>query len=106
VDKETAIVLTQSKSMPVGILITWFFGGFGVFYVSIIGGLVLGGLEFILWIVTFFTLGFGLILLIPLHIIALIWTYMGVKKHNNKLIASLSDSTPSVSTTSPITPVP
>lgn len=89
-DKETAIILTQSKSMAVGIILTWFFGGLGVFYVSLLGGLILGGTEFILWIVTFMTVGMGVILLIPLHIVALVWTYMGVKKHNNRLIASLS----------------
>lgn len=89
-DKETAIILTQSKSMAVGMIITWFFGGLGVFYVSLLGGIVLGGLEFVLWIVTFMTLGVGVVLLIPLHIVALAWTYMGVKKHNTKLLASLS----------------
>ena len=89
-DKETAILLTQSKSMATGMIITWFFGGLGVFYVSLLGGLVLGSLEFIGWIVTFATLGFGVILLIPIHIAALVWTYLGVKKHNNKLIADLA----------------
>ena len=91
-DRETAIILTQSKSMAVGMLITWFFGGLGVFYVSMLGGLVLGSLEFVLWVVTFMTFGIGVILLIPLHIAALIWTYMGVKKHNIRLLANLSDS--------------
>ena len=93
-DKETAIILTQSKSMAVGLIITWFFGGLGVFYVSILGGLVLGGLEFIAWIVTFVTFGFGVVLLIPIHIAALIWTFLGVKKHNSKLIAQFANSAP------------
>lgn len=97
-DRETAIILTQSKSMAVGLIITWFFGGLGVFYVSMIGGLVLGGLELIAWIIAFMTLGFGTILLIPLHLVALIWTYMGVKKHNAKLISGLGESTPAIST--------
>jgi len=91
-DKETAIILTQSKSMAVGLILTWFFGGFGVFYVSILGGVLLGLLEFILWIVTFATLGFGVLLLIPLHIIALVWVYIGVKNHNNRLISGLTKS--------------
>lgn len=91
-DKETAIILTQSKSMAVGLIITWFFGGLGVFYVSIIGGIVLGGLEFLAWIIALFTFGFGVILLVPIHIVALIWTFLGVKKHNSKLIAQFSSS--------------
>lgn len=97
-DRDTAIILTQSKSMAVGLLITWFFGGLGVFYVSMMGGLVLGGLEVVAWIITFMTLGIGTILLIPLHFAALIWTYLGVKKHNARLISNLSESTPQIST--------
>lgn len=89
-DKDAAIILTQSKSMAAGMIITWFFGGLGVFYVSLLGGLVLGGLELVAWIVTFATLGFGVILLIPIHIVALVWTYLGVKKHNTRLISGLA----------------
>jgi len=89
-DKEAAIILTQSKSMAAGMIITWFFGGLGVFYVSILGGLLLGGLELVAWIITFATFGIGVFLLIPVHIVALIWTYLGVKKHNNNLLATMA----------------
>jgi hypothetical protein len=103
-DKDAAIILTQSKSMAVGLIITWFFGGLGVFYVSMIGGLVLGGLEVVGWIIAFMTLGIGAILLIPVHFVALIWTYLGVKKHNAKLISGLNGSTPSMSTAAEAVP--
>ncbi len=91
-DREAAIILTQSKSIAVGMIITWFFGGLGVFYVSLLGGLLLGSLELILWIVTFFTFGFGVILLLPVHIASLVWVYLGVKKHNDRLIAGTSSA--------------
>lgn len=91
-DKEAAIILTQSKSMAVGLVVTWFMGGLGVFYVSLLGGLLLGSLELLFWIVTFFTLGIGVVLLVPVHIASLVWVYLGIKKHNNRLITGINNS--------------
>ena len=105
-DKETALILTQSKSIGVGLLITWLFGGFGVFYVSVLGGVVMGILELILWVLSFFTMGLALILLAPVHILSMIWVYMGVKNHNKRLIAGLGSSpasaAPAINSAAPV----
>ena len=93
-DKATAMVLTQSKPLWVGVILTLFFGGFAVFYVSILGGIVMGLFEIVFTAVTFMTLGIGLVFLLPLHLIALLWVILGVKRHNNRLLANLTDDRP------------
>ena len=76
----------QSKSMLIGLLLTFFFGGFGVFYFSTWGGVICSILEILLWIIAFFTFGFGAILLIPAHLIFVIYTAISINRHNKKLL--------------------
>lgn len=97
-DKDTAIILTQSKSLGVGLLLTFLFGGLGVLYVSILGGILLGVLEVIAVVITVATFGIGIVLLIPIHIAAFIWVIVGVKNHNNRLIAGMSSPATAIAT--------
>ncbi len=39
-DKDTAIILTQTKSTGMACFLTLFFGGAGLFYVSILAGII------------------------------------------------------------------
>ena len=89
-DKDTAILLTQSKSTGIAILLTLLFGGLGMLYVGIASGMVMVIAEIILFIITIATFGFGVMLLIPFHIICVIWAIIAVKAHNNKLISKMS----------------
>lgn len=87
-DRDTAVILTQSKSTAVAVLLTLFFGGLGLFYVGTKSAILMTIIEVVLVVITFITLGFGGILLIPFHIVALILAISGVNKHNARLIAS------------------
>jgi len=89
-DHKTAAILTQSKSTGIAALLTLLFGGWGLFYVSIVSGLIATLIEIILGIVTFITFGFGLVLLVPFHIICLIWAMSAVNKYNRNLVNSVA----------------
>ncbi|GAB6096777.1 hypothetical protein JCM14469_30300 [Desulfatiferula olefinivorans] len=87
-DKDTAVILTQSKSTGVAVVLTLLFGGLGLFYVGATSAIFMTIIEVILMFITFITLGFGIVLLLPFHIVALILAITGVNRHNAKLISS------------------
>lgn len=85
-DRDTAIILTQTKSTAVAVLLTIFFGGLGLFYIGTKSAVLMTIIEIILVVIALITLGFGGILLLPFHIVALIMAINGVNKHNAKLL--------------------
>lgn len=91
-DKEAAIILTQSKNVALGVVLTFLFGGFGVFYASILGGLIMSITEAIGLAISFMTLGIMSFMMCPIHIVAIIWAIAAINKHNQRLIASVSYS--------------
>lgn len=79
----------QQKNMLVGLLLTFFFGGFGVFYCTTIGGIICTILEVILWLVAIFTFGFGAPLILVGHFIFVIVTAVYINSRNKKVLKSL-----------------
>lgn len=87
-DKETARIIVQSKSLGLGIILALIFGALGLFYASIKGGLIMGVVWIICIILSILTLGFGAIILMPLcHIACAIWANVAIKNHNAALFA-------------------
>ena len=80
-ENQTQIIVTQ-KSMGVTILLTILFGPLGMFYSTIIGGIVMLILSAI---VAFFTLGLGLLITWP---ICIIWAALATNNYNKKLLNS------------------
>jgi hypothetical protein len=85
-DAKAARILTQSKSVGLAVVLTIIFGGFGLLYASIGGGILMLILEILAWVVTILTLGLGAPLLIILHIVSLIWAIVSTNSHNKRLI--------------------
>ena len=87
-DKETAKIMVQSKSMGLGIVLAIIFGFLGLFYASVKGGLIMAVVELICIVLSVITLGFGAIILMPAcHIACAIWANVAIKKHNAALFA-------------------
>ena len=84
-DKDSARILTQSKNMGLGVVLTLFFGGFGVFYASIIGGILMTLAELLSLALCFVVIGFFMLPVV--HIVSLIWTIVAIDSHNKKLLA-------------------
>ncbi len=78
--ERSQIILMPQKSMGVTILLTILFGPLGMFYSTIIGGIVMLILSIIIGIVT---LGFGILVTWP---ICIIWAAVATNNHNNKLL--------------------
>ena len=70
----TTVVIAQSgerKSVGVAILLTMFFGPFGMFYSTPLGGAIMLGVAVVIWFLCFFLIGF---LLIPFAWVAqIVW---------------------------------
>lgn len=84
-----AKIQLQSKSMGLGIVLTLLFGGFGMFYVSILSGIICSIIELVLLFISFLTFGLGVILIVPFHIVLLIYTVVAINIHNKKLLKNL-----------------
>lgn len=75
------IVVTQTKSMGMAVLLTVLFGPIGMLYSTIGGGILM---IIISAIVAALTMGFGLLVTWP---ICIIWAALAVKGYNNRLHA-------------------
>lgn len=75
----TQLIVTQ-KSVGMAVLLTIFFGPLGMFYSTIVGGIVMLPLFVLIGILT---LGFGLVALWP---IAVIWAAVSTNLYNKKLL--------------------
>jgi uncharacterized membrane protein len=84
-DKETLKIQIQSKNLGIGVILTLLFGGFGLFYASISGGIIMTILELISIVLCFVFIGF--VLLPIVHVIAIIWTVVAIQNHNKKLLS-------------------
>lgn len=82
------IIIAQSpKSLGIGLILTALFGGLGMFYSSITGGIIMSIVEGITFLITVCTFGFGLILFIPVHIVSMVWTAIAINSYNKNLFS-------------------
>ena len=73
-------ILLAQKSMPLALILTFFFGPLGLLYASVRDGLILICISIA---VAILTLGFGLIFV---WIGSMVWAYMDVEKYNRALL--------------------
>ena len=79
---QTTVVIAKSpKSQGIGLILTFLFGSLGLFYSSVIGGIIMLIVEII---VAIFTFGLGLIVT---HILCLVWSCIAVSMYNKKLMS-------------------
>lgn len=82
--KPQVIVVQSLKSMGVGLTLTFFFGPLGMLYSTVVGALVMMVITGVIFLLTF---GLGILVTWP---ICMVWTYIAIKNHNQKLIAGAS----------------
>jgi hypothetical protein len=85
-DRESVSVLISAKSKGLGFLLVLLFGGFGLLYATVTGGVLMSLAQVGAFIVSFLTFGFGLVLLIPIWIVSLIWSMVAIGGHNQRLL--------------------
>ena len=89
------VVVKQMKSRGIAFLLVFLFGGFGLFYSSIVGGIIMVIVAPILMFLAFFipgaqTIIFTLIIIFCClyYIICFIWAIRAVETYNNKILAN------------------
>ena len=78
-----AALLMNRKSTGMAVLLAFLFGPLGLFYASVVGGVVMllfGG------VIIVFTAGIGAILVWP---ICMIWAAIATSAHNKRILAGL-----------------
>lgn len=80
----TSTINPQAKSMGVAVALTVLFGPFGLFYVSVLGGIILSAIT----LLSVFMLG---IFTWPA---AIIWAVIGVNQHNAALMQGMQSAQP------------
>jgi len=88
-DRNSALVQLQGKSLGLGVVLTILFGGLGMFYLGIWWGLIGLFVEAVLAILTFLTAGVLGFLLAGWHILCVIITVVSINNHNNRLLRSM-----------------
>ena len=82
---ETKIVVNAPmKSVGVSVVLTILFGGLGLIYSTIVGGIIMTIIELINIVLCFFVIGF--ILLPIIHLISVIWGVVAINKYNSDLL--------------------
>lgn len=88
-DINSARIQLQGKSLGLGVVLTIFFGGLGMFYLSIWWGLIGLFVEAVLVVLSAITGGFLGFLLAGWHILCVIITVVSINNHNRRLLGSL-----------------
>ncbi len=81
-ENQASVIVTRSpKSQGIGLILTLLFGPLGLFYGSIIGGIIMSIISIP---VAIFTMGIGLLAVIP---ICCVWSLIAVGAHNKSLLS-------------------
>ena len=87
-DNKTVAALIQAKSTGLAVILSLLFGGLGLLYATIPGGIIMSIVTVLVWILGIITLGIGLILVPVVHFVCVIWSVVAVKKYNTKLLSA------------------
>ncbi len=80
-DKNVQIIVTRpTKSVGIGLLLTFLFGPIGMLYATVWGGLLMMVVNLVVGIATF---GIGLVITWPIQ---LIWVVLSIRSYNKKLM--------------------
>lgn len=74
------LVVTPTKNMGISIILTFLFGPLGMFYSTILGGIIMSVISLVVGIITF---GIGFLLTWP---ICIIWGAVSTSLYNKKLL--------------------
>ena len=72
--------MNAKKSYLLAVILTGLFGGFGVFYVSTVGGIIMAIAEVVVLLLAIVTLGLGFVLVPVVHINSLVRALVGVSQ--------------------------
>ncbi len=75
----TTTIQIPAKNLFIALLLTFFFGPLGLFYASIMGGLVMLGAYLVIAVIAALSFGVGTVLFFPAWIATMIWAAVACK---------------------------
>ena len=93
-DRDLVMAQLKSKDMLLGLVLTLFLGGFGLFYIGLIWGIIGSLISVVLWTIMLFgtiiSMGFLapfiLFMIISFHVICGIIAAVSISSHNKLLL--------------------
>jgi hypothetical protein len=78
------VVVTPTKSMGIAIILTVLFGPLGMFYSTVIGGVIMLVVTAIVFVITLPLGGLGVLFT---HPVCIVWGAVAASSYNSKLLA-------------------
>lgn len=75
----------EPKNLFIGLVLTFFFGPFGLLYATISGGLIMMGVSLVILMIGAFSFGFGWFLFLGAAVVELAWCVKAIQEHNSNL---------------------
>ena len=79
---QPSVIVINQKSIVLALILTFFFGPFGMLYSTIIGGIIM---LILTGLVGFFTAGIGLFFMWPVQ---MLWAALAANNHNKAQMSS------------------
>jgi hypothetical protein len=87
INQPPVLVVREQKSVAVAVLLSFFFGPFGMFYSTTTGAVVMLAVNLVIGCIGFLTLGIGWFLYIGTWIGGIIWAAIEANNYNTRLVA-------------------
>ena len=84
------VIIGLPKSVGIAFILTFLFGPLGMFYSTVVGGIVMFIPEIVVFLIGILTFGVGFLLLFITRPICIIWAMIAASMHNNKLRARVA----------------
>jgi len=82
----TMYPIAPTKSPGVAVLLAFLFGPLGMLYATVPGALIMMGVNFLLFLGGFVTMGLSWVLLFFTWIGAMVWAYVAADNHNKRCL--------------------
>ena len=82
-------IQAKQKNLAVAVILVLLFGGLGLLYTSIIGGIIATIAAVVILLLGAITAGIGWVLFLPYMIVVVIYTIMSVNKQNKAVLKEM-----------------
>lgn len=85
-------IQAKQKNLAVAVILVLFFGGLGLLYTSIMGGIVAIIVALVILVLGAITMGLGWFLFLPYWVVVIIYTIVSINKQNNAVVNEMMRS--------------
>ena len=89
-EQTKTIIVVPTKSMGMAIILAVILGPLGLFYSTILGGIVMLAVSLFALLIAFLTFGFGSVLFFFIYPTCIIWTAVATNAHNKEMLQNIT----------------